>query len=213
MSAPILTLHNIVAGYPDKVILRTVNLEITEGTPVRISGTNGSGKTTLLRLMAGLLPPLQGRLTRRRGCVAGYLPQYRRIDREFPLTAGEVVLSGLHARKRLLRPFSREQRQAARDMMDEFGIARLASQPISQLSGGQWQRTLLARALVGDPDLLLLDEPDTHLDAEGKHFLHTLLEREAARRTVILVSHEPTFLPRNPGWRTIRVADGEVHSE
>lgn len=208
MPEPILTLHDVTAGYPGKVILQSVHLEIAEGTFVRIGGPNGSGKTTLLRLMAGLLPPLHGHIVRRRGAVMGYLPQHRRIDREFPLTAGEVVLSGLHSRKGLLRPFTREQRHAAIDMMDEFGIGQLAAQPINSLSGGQWQRTLLARALVGNPDLLLLDEPDTHLDAGSKEFLHTLLRREATRRTIILVSHETTSLTDLPALHTLNLTVG-----
>ena len=113
-------------------------------------------------------------------------------------------------RKSLLRPFGRDDRRRVGEMLERFGIADLGERSIRELSGGQWQRTLLARALVGNPDLLLLDEPDTHLDEEGKTFLRHLLETEAGQRTIVLVSHEPAFLPAVPGLRTLTAGGGTV---
>ena len=186
----LLSLRNVTAAYTDRIVLNAFSLDVHRGDCLHITGENGSGKTTLLRLMAGLLQPMSGTVWRAPGCVLGYLPQYRRIDREFPLTVAEVVLSGLHQRKRLIGGFKTAHRERAAEMMDLMQIADLAPRPINELSGGQWQRTLLARALACNPDLLLLDEPDTHLDNAGKHFLRELLEREAERRTLVMVSHE-----------------------
>lgn len=205
-----LTLQHVTIGYDRRTILSDVNLHIAAGDCLRIGGGNGGGKTTLLRLLAGLLAPQSGKVLRHRPCVTGYLPQYRRIDREFPLTVAQVVCSGLHCRKSLLRPFGRDDRRRVGEMLERFGIADLGERSIRELSGGQWQRTLLARALVGNPDLLLLDEPDTHLDEEGKTFLRHLLETEAGQRTIVLVSHEPAFLPAVPGLRTLTAGGGTV---
>ena len=185
----LLSLRNVTAAYTERIVLDAFSLDVHRGDCLHITGENGSGKTTLLRLMAGLLHPQSGEIWRAPGCVLGYLPQYRRIDREFPLTVAEVVLSGLHQRKSLLGGFKTAHRERAAEMMDLMQIAHLAQRPISALSGGQWQRTLLARALACDPDLLLLDEPDTHLDEGGKDFLRSLLEQEAQRRTLVMVSH------------------------
>ena len=186
----LLSLRNVTAAYTDRIVLNAFSLDVHRGDCLHITGENGSGKTTLRRLMAGLLQPVSGTVWRAPGCVLGYLPQYRRIDREFPLTVSDVVLSGLHQRKRLLGGFKTAHRERAAEMMERMQIADLAQRPINELSGGQCQRTLLARALACDPDLLLLDEPDTHLDQGGKEFLRELLEREAEQRTLVMVSHD-----------------------
>lgn len=186
----LLSLRNVTAAYTDRIVLNAFSLDVHRGDCLHITGENGSGKTTLLRLMAGLLQPVSGTVWRAPGCVLGYLPQYRRIDREFPLTVADVVLSGLHQRKSLLGGFKTAHREHAAEMMERMQIADLSRRPINELSGGQWQRTLLARALACNPDLLLLDEPDTHLDQGGKEFLRELLEREAEQRTLVMVSHD-----------------------
>ena len=186
----LLSLRNVTAAYTDRIVLNAFSLDVHRGDCLHITGENGSGKTTLLRLMAGLLQPVSGTVWRAPGCVLGYLPQYRRIDREFPLTVADVVLSGLHQRKSLLGGFKTAHREHAAEMMERMQIADLSRRPINELSGGQWQRTLLARALACNPDLLLLDEPDTPLDQGGKEFLRELLEREAEQRTLVMVSHD-----------------------
>ena len=185
----LLSLRAVTAAYADRIVLDAFSLDVRRGDCLHIMGENGSGKTTLLRLMAGLLQPRSGEVWRAPDCILGYLPQYRRIDREFPLTVAEVVLSGLHQRKSLLGGFKTAHRERAAELMDLLQIAHLAKRPISDLSGGQWQRTLLARALACDPNLLLLDEPETHLDEGGKDFLRELLEQEAQQRTLVMVSH------------------------
>ena len=209
-SATLVALHQISAGYEHKLVLHDITCAIHRGDILHIAGANGEGKTTLLRVIAGLTPPVAGKRTQAHGLIMGYLPQHRHIDREFPMTVFEVVESGLHCRKSLFQPFSNHLKSQVETLLNQFGIDHLAQTPISELSGGQWQRTLIARALAGNPDLLLLDEPDTHLDENGKELLHNLLDKEAEKRTIVLVSHEPVFLPHHPRLRKWHIQQGEL---
>ena len=120
----------------------------------------------------------------------GYLPQYRSIDRQFPITVEQTVASGTQSHLPWWRPYGAAERQATQQMLRQLHLDHLADRPIDTLSGGQWQRTLLARALVSNPQLLILDEPDTHLDAASRHELRDILAREHQHRTIIVVSHD-----------------------
>lgn len=186
----LLRLSHIVAGFDGKVVLEDVNLSLVPNEFLVLTGANGGGKTTLLRVIAGLLAPMRGERWVREGLTIGYLPQYRSIDRQFPITVGQVVLSGLQNRKSLWGRFSKEHKERCKDVLRRFDLEHLYGRPIDALSGGQWQRVLLARAIVSQPDVLLLDEPDTHLDRRGKSFLYDLIERERKTSAVVLVSHD-----------------------
>lgn len=190
MNTPLLRIENVTLRYDEKVVLSRTSLTVMPHTMLLLHGPNGGGKTTLLRLMAGLLRPTEGRVVRTDGLTIGYLPQYRDIDRRFPITVGEVVLSGLEGEKPLWRNFTPQQRQRATDALRRFELSPIADKLIDALSGGQWQRTLLARAWVSRPQLLLLDEPDTHLDAENKQMLYHLLKEEVSERAIVMVSHD-----------------------
>jgi len=155
-----------------------------------LRGRNGGGKTTLLKVLAGLLAPMQGEVWRREGLAVGYLPQYRTIDREFPLTVFDTVRSGLQCTLKWWQHYNKHHCELTQTTLRALGLEALAGCPIRNLSGGQWQRTLLARALVSQPQLLLLDEPDTHLDNTSKRELYTTLLREHTRRSIVLVSHD-----------------------
>ena len=176
-----------------------------------LTGPNGGGKTTLLRLLAGLLPPTCGSIVRESGVKIGYLPQYRHIDRSFPTTVREIVRSGLSNRTSW-HPFSRLGQWETRleEMMRLFRIEDLATRPISSLSGGQWQRTLLARALVSAPDLLLLDEPETHLDEKTRNEFYDILVQQTQHSAVVTVSHDEKSFPHPVGRRIWHVEDGAV---
>lgn len=192
-------------------VIHDLSFELARQQSLAILGPNGSGKTTLLRLLLGLLPPTHGRVCYfNHGHPAarlnmGYLPQQSRLDPRFPISVAQVVASGLLSRNSLFNHrLTPAQQQTLHKLMAEVGIDSLANRPIGQISGGQLQRALLARALAPNPELLLLDEPDAYLDAEARTLLRSLLERQAQQRALIVVTHNPhTLLP--PGTRILRL--------
>ena len=190
MTPPLIRLTDVSAGYGGRSVLNHCSLEVHEREMLVLRGRNGGGKTTLLKVLAGLLAPMQGEVWRREGLTVGYLPQYRTIDREFPLTVFDTVRSGLQCTLKWWQHYNKYHRELTQTTLRSLGLEALADCPIRNLSGGQWQRTLLARALVSQPQLLLLDEPDTHLDNASKRELYTTLLREHTRRTIVLVSHD-----------------------
>ena len=204
-------LKNLSMRFDGKRVLEGVNLSVERGEFLVLRGPNGGGKTTLLRILAGLLQPSGGTIERARGVTVGYLPQYRRIDRQFPITVAEVVMSGLEGRKPIWRSFTKQQREMGQEAIGRFGLEEIKDKQIAQLSGGQWQRTLLARAVVSRPDVLFLDEPDTHLDADNRDFLYSILARAAGTTTVVIVSHDPEICHRVPSHIELRVEGGRVH--
>lgn len=189
----LIDLSHVGFRYDHIDVLSDISARICERDFVVLTGSNGAGKTTLLHLLAGLETPTSGIITRRKGLRIGYLPQYRHIDRQFPITVIDLVLSGLQNSKRLIAPFDASHRAKAEATLSQLQLADLASRPIRALSGGQFQRALLARAIVSEPHLLLLDEPDTHLDASGREFLYDLLEKENAHSAILLVSHDESL--------------------
>ncbi len=199
-----LSLHNITVAYERNAILRNFSLHIHPRDFIVLRGKNGGGKTTLLKVLAGLLTPLEGQVERAAGLTVGYLPQYRSIDRRFPITVEETVRSGLQSRLRWWQRYGAAERMETHRLLGRLGLDSLARRPIDSLSGGQWQRTLLARALVSHPDLLILDEPDTHLDAEAKRELYVTLHAEHAHRAIVIASHDP-LLTLPPEGRIVEV--------
>lgn len=184
----------VSAAYGARTVLTGVDLAISEGDFVALTGPNGGGKTTLVRMMLGLKKTAGGVLWRRPGLVMGYQPQYQRIDRQFPVTVREIVFSGLHCRKPFWRPFSAAQRACVDEVLAECGLDGLSGRLVSELSGGQLQRVLYARAVVSSPDLLVLDEPDTYLDAEHREALYGRLCTFCRHKAVVLVTHNPAAI-------------------
>lgn len=201
----LLYLHHVGMDFGERKVLADVSLGLRRGDFWVLTGPNGGGKTTLLRIMAGLLRPSAGQVERAKDLRIGYLPQYRRIDRSFPITVREVVRSGLLARASMWSPTPRHLLSRCDEWLETMEIEALADRPIEKLSGGQWQRTLLARAMVSQPDLLLLDEPETHLDAEGKQMLGRLLESWRGNLSIVVVSHEAADMLRWDGVRQLKV--------
>ena len=184
----------VSAAYGARTVLTGVDLAISEGDFVALTGPNGGGKTTLVRMMLGLKKTAGGVLWRRPGLVMGYQPQYQRIDRQFPVTVREIVFSGLHCRKPFWRPFSAAPRACVAEVLAECGLDGLSGRLVSELSGGQLQRVLYARAVVSSPDLLVLDEPDTYLDAEHREALYGRLCTFRRHKAVVLVTHNPAAI-------------------
>lgn len=162
-------------------ILRDVDLRIEPGQITTIIGPNGAGKTSLLRVLLGLVPPTEGVLHRRRGLRIGYMPQRIVVDEILPITV-----------RRFLSLGRRLPRQRLQDVLREVGVGRLLDQPVQSVSGGEMQRILLARALLREPHLLVLDEPAQGVDVSGQGEVFQLIAalRDRYGCGVLMVSHE-----------------------
>ncbi len=173
------------------LVLRDVSFEISRGEFVAIAGPNGGGKTTLLRLILGLEEPIAGRVELEARHL-GYLAQRAVAGVDAPLTVRELVSAGRAPRTRLLGPLGRDDREAVGTAIDRVGLLPQADRRLSSLSGGQQQRAFIAKALASDPDLLVLDEPTTGVDAESQESLGSLLEQlhRELDVTILYVSHE-----------------------
>lgn len=190
----LIRLEDVSLGYRDRRLFSGLHLGIRRGEFLGVVGPNGGGKTTLLKTILGLLPLPAGRLTTRRADGTpirfGYVPQREVLDRVFPLQAREVVLMGRYARIGLCRMPGRRDRERALEAMEQVGVAHLESRLFRDLSGGEQQRTLIARALAGDPDVLALDEPTNGMDLPSEGAVMDLLTDLHGRgMTVLMVSH------------------------
>lgn len=187
----LVTFSGATLGYGRRVVLSDLSFTISEGDFLGMVGPNGAGKTTILRALLRTLEPLRGTVTHAPNIRFGYVPQRDQVDYNFPLTVVDVVLMGRYDRIGLGRRPGARDRELACKALDHVGILDLADQPLSLLSGGQKQRTLIARALVGDPNVLVLDEPTSGMDLVSTTQILGLV-RELHDRdnlTVLMVSH------------------------
>ena len=192
-SEKLIEVVNVTAGYGNNIVLRNVSLTVYRNDFIGIIGPNGGGKTTLIRLLIGQLKPFSGEVifyTKVNGSLIGYLPQISHIDKSFPISVHEVVLSGLLEKKGLFGGYSRDQKETAFNLMKQVGIEHLKDKNIGQLSGGQLQRTLLCRALVAEPQVLILDEPNTYVDSSFEGELYEMLRKLNDRMAIVMVSHD-----------------------
>jgi manganese/iron transport system ATP-binding protein len=190
-------LSDVSAGYGDRPALEHVSLAIEAGSLLAVVGPNGAGKSTLLKLMAGVLRPWSGRVEvlghppGQQARRIAYVPQAELVDWSFPVTVDHVVMMGRYPLIGPLRRPGHDDRRAVATALDRVGMRDHASVQIGQLSGGQRRRVFLARALAAEPDLFLLDEPVTGVDATTQEDLMDLLESEAARgKTVVATTHD-----------------------
>ena len=202
-----LRLINAVIKYGDVKAVDDVSLTVRDGEFVFITGANGSGKSTLTRGIAGLLPLSSGTITRTERL--GYVPQVEEADRNFPASVWEIVITGTQGRGGLF--YSMGSKRRALQAMDELGIRDLAKRGINSLSGGQLRRVLLARALCGEPELLLLDEPCAGLDAKSHELLFSVLRKNVASGcAVIMVTHDASDLEGIHADRVITLSHGRI---
>lgn len=193
---PIIRLEHICAAYDRKQVLEDVDLTIYDRDFLGVIGPNGGGKTTLMKIILGLLKPESGRISFYEGgkevptISMGYLPQYNSIDKKFPISVYDVVLSGLNKQKSLFRSFSSEQREQVQRVIVRMGLEGLEKRAIGQLSGGQLQRALLGRAIVSSPSVVILDEPNTYIDKRFEAELYSLLNEINKECAIVLVSHD-----------------------
>ena len=188
---PIVAVREVTVAFRGAVALERVSLDIPHGEFLAILGPNGSGKTTLLKVIIGILKPTAGEAAVAGGRGIGYLPQAGSVNGQFPVSAAEVVMMGRYARMGLGRLPGKADRRAVARALERVDAADLEALPIGRLSGGQRQRIFLARALVNQPPLLLLDEPTTAMDTEAVENLYALLqELHREGTTIVVVSHD-----------------------
>lgn len=202
MTEPILVeARGLGYRYGADLALEGVDLAIRQGERLVVLGPNGGGKSTLVRLLLGLLRPREGAVawrTPRRARRLGYVPQHPSFDRGFPLRVREMVRFGRLRGRRPLARWSAEDRAAVDRSLAEFDLTPLAEAHLSELSGGELRRALIARALVGGPDFLVLDEPTASLDEPSRRALWATIAALPASATVLLVTHDlapETFRP------------------
>lgn len=197
---PAVFISDLTFSYDGAPLFEQVDLTVAQKDFACIVGPNGGGKTTLLKLMLGLVSPKEGVVhvlgqpperSRRR---IGYMPQATKIDNQFPITVQEVVLTGRLGKGRWFGRYTEKDINASGIALTEVGLEDLGKRSFSSLSGGQKQRVLIARALVSDPELLLLDEPTANLDPKSESDFNRLLRRLNERLTIILVSHDIGFV-------------------
>ena len=185
----LIRLDNVSAGYGRSTVLHDVSLSITAPTFTGIVGPSGAGKTTLLRLLLDSLRPQRGTIERRPDLRLAYVPQLETVDWNFPVTVGECVLMA-KTHRRWPWPSPQERREAAA-VLDRLGIGDLSGRHIRELSGGQQQRMFLARALMRQPQLLLLDEPTSGVDINTRHdVLHLLGDLYEEGMAIVLTTHD-----------------------
>jgi len=195
--------EDVEFSFGERPLLSDVSYSICSKDFVSIVGANGSGKTTLLKLMLGLLQPTRGKVTvfskpphliRHR---IGYVPQFARYDSSFPIHVIDVVLMGRLCRHKPWGRYHAVDHRAAENALRDVDLVHMAQHPFSDLSGGQRQRVLIARALAGNPDMLLLDEATANLDLEAEQRLLAKLEQLNERLTIVMVSHDLGFVTRH----------------
>ena len=190
MSKTLVEIENMYAGYNGTVVLKAINLQIFKQDFLGIIGPNGGGKTTLIKTVLGLLKPFSGNIIFENEILKnriGYMPQTHRIDRKFPVIVSEVVESGLISEKNLSRSARKVKVQ---EMICKMDIENVTGKAIGELSGGQLQRTLLARAIINDPELLILDEPNSYVDKRFESHFYELLKKINQTTAIVLVSHD-----------------------
>jgi len=216
MMKKILTIESLNAGYDDTLVLKNINFKVHSTDFIGIIGPNGGGKTTLMKVILGVVKPFSGNIlfhfpdqSRDFRKYIGYLPQQNIIDKKFPISVREVVLSGLTSQKPLVFRFSATEKKKADDLIEKSGLKSISGNPIGELSGGQLQRVFLARAVISNPALLILDEPSTYVDNRAEFELYETLKELNKHIAILLVSHDIGTI--SSYIKTIACVNGNLH--
>lgn len=206
---PILEVRNLACGYQTHPVFTRVNFNLYPSQLSGLVGPSGSGKSTLIKAILGLVQPWAGEIWFRGKRLkpgtpppkVGYVPQVETVDWNFPVTAQEVVMMGRYKQQNIWPWPSKRDRIAAHALLDRVGIENVAHQPIGELSGGQQQRVFLARALVGEPEIVLLDEPTSSSDLHVQHeLLHLLADLNQQGLTILLSTHDLNSVATHLPW-------------
>jgi zinc transport system ATP-binding protein len=198
-----ISIHHLYVEYERNLALEDINLEVKPKDYLGIIGPNGGGKSTLLKSLLGLVKPSKGKVLifgktpAQAHSHIGYVPQYTNFDRDFPIDVWNVVLMGRLGKPGLFRRCGSKDRKFAEAALAQVAMTPFRQRQIGRLSGGQLQRVLIARALASQPDILLLDEPTSSIDAESETGLYELLHKLNETMTIILVSHDIGAISRH----------------
>lgn len=191
-----ISFKHIYANYNNQTVLEDINFDVEQRDYLGIIGPNGGGKTTLLKTILGLIKPSRGKIqifgkppSQNRPLI-GYVPQYTNFDRQYPINVWDVVMMGRLSKSRIFKRFSSIDMNLAEDSLKKVGMLSFSKHQIGQLSGGQLQRVLIARALSSHPKILLLDEPTSSIDIESETGLYELLKELNKTMTILFVSHD-----------------------
>ena len=198
---PIVELENVTFGYGKTAVLDQINFHMHDGQFAALVGPSGAGKTTLLKLVLGVLSPSHGNLLCQPNLRIAYVPQVETVDWNFPVTAEEIVLMGLSGINGRFPWSTRAEKERARALLEELGIGEMAQRHIRDLSGGQQQRIFLARALIAEPELLVLDEPTSGVDLRSaENIFHQLAHLNQDGISILLTTHDLNMAAAHAPW-------------
>jgi len=193
----LIRLYKVTAGYGDKIILRDVDFKVCKGDFIGVIGPNGGGKTTLIKTILGIIPSLSGSIDYSSGIRMGYLPQITTIIKDFPISARDVVCSGLSSGNFSGGLMSKPDYGRAEELLEWLSVGYLAKYQIGRLSGGELQRVLLARAIMCNPHVLILDEPTTYVDNKFENKMYEILHQLNEKVAIVMVSHDLGMISRH----------------
>ncbi|SKC81182.1 metal ABC transporter ATP-binding protein [Maledivibacter halophilus] len=186
-----INIENLSVYYGPVCALQNINLKVKSNEILGIMGPNGGGKTTLLKTILKIIKPTEGKVSIKGDSSIGYVPQFTVFNRSFPINVLDVVLMGKLSRKiKWFQKYSFKDKKDAEELINKLGLLELKNRQIGQLSGGQLQKVLIARALITDPKILILDEPTANLDTKAKKEIHEMLKKLSENKTILIVTHE-----------------------
>jgi len=192
--ANLFEMYSLSASYGANIVLQDINFSVSESDFIGVIGPNGGGKTTLLKVILGLIKPLKGKIVFNSELLKansiGYLPQLSTGDKSYPVTVSDVILSGMMIHKNIISRMSSADKKRTREVIDDLGLTGMERKSLNELSGGQLQRVLLGRAIIGDPKLLLLDEPANFVDSTFENDFYEKLRELNKQMAILMVSHD-----------------------